>query len=62
MLAGLNLISELAIPNLILKMASAEVIKMLLNNHVNSPSKDLTQQHESDSTKVSQQNLNVFIG
>ena len=31
-----------------------------LINHVNSPSQDFTHQHERDSTKVSQQNINVF--
>ena len=30
------------------------------SNHVNSPSQDFTHQHERDSTKVTQQNLNVF--
>ena len=29
------------------------------SNHVNSP-QDITHQHERDSTKVSQRNLNVF--
>ena len=34
--------------------------KFDFSNHVNSPSQDFTHQHEQDSTKVSQQNLNVF--
>ena len=32
----------------------------IFSNHVNSPSQDFTHQHERDSTKVSQQNINVF--
>ena len=32
------------------------------SNHVNTPSQDLTHQHERESTKVFQQNLNVFCG